>query len=69
MQNLTFDDIFISDKRALYIGDLEEVCHGRRCAYHSMPSWFGLSGSMVGVIEKGQPIIIGLSRSCYHKLI
>ncbi|KAM0798195.1 hypothetical protein BDR22DRAFT_913887 [Usnea florida] len=62
-QSFNFDDMFLSNKRALYVGDIEEVDLATSTGLHSIPAWFGLSGSMVGAIAYGQANIIGLVKS------
>ena len=54
--------MFLSNKRALHVGDIEEVDLATSTGLHSIPAWFGLSGSMIGAIASGQANVIGLGR-------
>lgn len=62
-----FDAIFHPNQRALLLGKIVSNPISPHLWYHSIPGWFGISGSLIGYFTRGKhseltPLIIGMCK-------
>lgn len=62
-----FDAIFHPNERVLLLGKLVSNPTSPHLWYHSIPGWFGISGSLIGYFTRNQrdelmPTIIGICK-------